>query len=264
MKKLLIVFYSLLLGFYLIKASVIKADYAATYQSYINLTDLYRNLYQNYISSKNKYLTYHTLTSQNEALENGRVFLKARDQLIAQYLKLLRDKTSEAGGFSDSERNLIFNKLNVENAWLVDHRTRYDTAGTINDLQRISDQTQDRYNSIIRYVALQTAGSILANKEQVLTTTINDILTKMDITLKKASKLGDDTSLAQRWLLEAQNKVILASERQSEAVDAFTNLHGQNLVPEYNRGVFSLTESNQYLKEASSYVSEILRILKGG
>lgn len=240
-----------------------KADYSTTYQSYITLTDLYRDSYQSYISAKNKYLTYNTLTAQKEALENGRSFLKVRDQLVGQYLKLLRDKTLETGGFSEAESNLIVNKLNVESVWLVDHRTKYDTVSTLVDLQRTSDQTQDRYGSIIRYVALQTAGSILANKELILTNSLDDILIRIGDVVKDMQTAGVDITLTQRWLLEASNKVELAKEKQNEASDIFTNLRGQNVVVDYNRGTFALTESNQYLKEASSYVNEILRIIKG-
>lgn len=262
MNKLLILLVTILISSFFL-TNFALADYSSTYQSYITLTDLYRKHYQGYISAKNKFLTYHTLTSENEAIENGRNFLKARDQLVVQYLALLREKTAESGGFSQNDRDLIFNKLNVESVWLVQHRMKYDTAASLVDLQRVSDQMQDRYASVIRYVALQTAGSILANKEAAFTTTINDLLYRTQNFLNSMDKDGYDTNLAQRWLLEAQNKVALSQEQQDTALNIFLNLHGQNLINDYNRGVYALTQSNQYLREASSYISEIIRIVKG-
>jgi hypothetical protein len=262
MKKLLIVLF-FVFSLFLFNTKNIFGDYAATYQSYITLSDLYRKSYQSYISSKNKFLTYHTLTSENEAIENGRNFLKTRDQFLLQYLKLLNDRTSETGGFSQSERDLIFSKLNVESVWLYGHRSKYDTAGSLNDLQRVSDQLQDRYGSVIRYVALQTAGTIIHNKTKIFINTIDDILLRIDTVLKQMGEESFDVSLAQRWLLEAQNKVSLSKEKQDDANSIFTNLHGQNLVSDYNKAVFLLNESNQYLREASLNISEIIRIIKG-
>ena len=98
----------LLLGIFVF-TNVAYADYSGTYQSYINLYDTYRQAERSYVTSKNKYLTYQTLTAEQEALDNGKNFLKLRDQLVILYLKLLYDRVNESGGYTTDERNLIFN-----------------------------------------------------------------------------------------------------------------------------------------------------------
>lgn len=253
----------ILLTIFSVFGSPVYADYSSTYKSYISLTDYYRQTYQSYQVSKNKYLTYRTLTAQNEALINGRNFLKTRDQLIMQYLLLLTERIKGGGGYETQQLNLLVSQLGVESAWLSTHRTSYDSVSTIPDLQRTSDQSQDRYNSVIRYIALQTAGNILVNKESIMSTSLNDIILRLGEQLKLISDSGSDTSIEQRWLLEAQNKLANSLQKQSDAKSIFDNFHGENIVSDYNRGVFYLTEANQYLREANSYVSEILRIIKG-
>ena len=239
------------------------ADYSTTLHSYIGLTDYYRTTYQSYQVSKNKYLTYGTLTSQKEAMENGRNFLKARDQLVMLYLQLLNDRINEGGGFDSQQKDLYLSQLNVEWNWLSNHRSSYDSISTLIDLQRSSDQMQERYNTVVRYIALKTAGVILTNKAYITTTSLNDILQRLTEQMKIISQTGADLTIAERWLIEAGNKTNYATLKQSDAMTIFVNFHGENIVSEYNKGLNLLTESNQYLREANSYLSEILRIIKG-
>lgn len=251
-----------LLAFFIF-STVAYADYSGTYQSYVNLYDTYRQAERSYVTSKNKYLTYQTLTAEQEALNNGKNFLKLRDQLVILYLKLLYDRVNESGGYTTDERNLIFNKINVETGWLTEHRTKYDSSSTLKDLQRLSDQMQDRYLSLIRYIGLQTAGGILQNKLTVLTTLLEDLLNQTQTQLDRVAESGKDTTVSARWLLEAKNKLSLAKEKQEDAKQIFASLHGQNLITDYNQGAFYLNESNQYLRESNFYLSEIIRLTKG-
>ena len=239
------------------------ADSASSQQAYTSFSDLYRTSYQGYVTSKNKYLTYRTLAAEKEALDNGRSFLKIREQYIILYLNMLRDKVSEQGGFSLTERNLIISKLDVENTWLNSHRSFYDTPTTLLDLQRVADQTQDRYESVIRYVGLQSGGEIVYNKAAILEKTLRSIITALELEMKIISSSGTDLTLSQRWLLEAKNKIDMAKDKQNEAVGVFMALRGQNLVVDYNRGIFLLAESNQYLKESTGFVLEIIKSIKG-
>lgn len=250
--------------FLLLSASVIKADYSASYKSYLSLSDYYRTVSQSYQIAKNKYLTYRTMTAKNEALINGRNFLKTRDQLVLQYLQLLKDRIYESGGYDGQQKDLLLGQLNVESSWLETHRQIYDGVSTLEDLQRTSDQMQDRYLSSVRYIALQSAGAILVNKAQITTNSINSIIIRLEEQLNLISIEGADLTVAQRWLLEAKNKVNSASDKQLEAKTIFDKLHGENLSADYGQGIYLLTESNQYLKEANSYLFEIIRIIKGG
>ncbi len=261
MRKLPITLLGLLLM--VLTSTQVLADAAGSQQAYTNFSDIYRTSYQNYIIAKNKYLTYQTLAAAREALENGRLFLKVREQYLILYLSMLRDKVSEQGGFTLSERNLIMGKIEVENTWLNSHRSLYDTPTTLGDLQRVSDQTQDRYESVIRYVGLQTSGEILYNRAAILEKGLRSNIYALEQEMKAISATGTDLTLAQRWLLEAKNKIDLAKDKQGEALLSFMALRGQNLVADYNRGSFLLSESNQYLRETTAFVLEIIKNIKG-
>ena len=238
-------------------------DYSSTYKSYQDLNDYYRKAYQNYITSKNKYLTYKTLTAQKEALDYGKEFLKTRDQMVLTYLEILRSKVNETGGYSETDKSLIFGNLNVESVWLSNIRSKYDVASTLNDLQNVSNQVQDRYLNTVRPISLGVAGSIYLNKYDLIYNTLEEILNTLESNLQNIRASGDNTEVAERWLLEAKNKASLAKDKENEAQFLFSNLHGQSLVNDFNQGVFYLTQGNQYMREANSYIAEVINNIKG-
>lgn len=240
-----------------------NADYSSSFKSYQDLSEYYRKAYQNYIVSKNKYLTYKTLTAQKEALDNGREFLKTRDQLVLTYLEVLKSKVSETGGYSDSDKGLIFGNLGVESVWLTNIRSKYEVASTLSDLQNISNQVQDRYLNTIRPVSLGVVGSIYLNKFDINFNSAEQIIRSLENTLNNIKNAGDKTEVADRWLLEAKNKISLAKDKENEAKFLFTNLHGQSILTDFSQGVFYLTQGNQYLREANSYIAEVLKNIKG-
>ncbi|MCL5676220.1 MAG: hypothetical protein M1120_03795 [Patescibacteria group bacterium] len=242
---------------------IVLADSQSALTNYNTQYDLYRQNYNSYLTSKNKWLTYQTMTSNQEALTNGKIFLKQRVVVVLAYLDLLRNRVNESDGLNQDDKNLLLSKINVEESWLNDHLTKYDSAATLNDLQQLSGQFEDRYTGVIQYVALNTAGEVISAKEKVLNIRLTDIINRLDALIPEVANSGQDTSVASRWLLSAKNKNELASSKQDETQSALNSLRGQNPGTLYGQGLFSLSESNQYLIEAASYLNEVLKNITG-
>ena len=88
MKKLLSILF-LLSTCYLLLSTYSHAGFDRSYQDYLSQYNQYRLALSNYQTARNRYLTYQTLTSLSEALDNTKVFLENRDQTMILYLKLL-------------------------------------------------------------------------------------------------------------------------------------------------------------------------------
>lgn len=241
----------------------VLADSASALADYNKQYDLYRQNYSSYVTSKNKWLTYRTLDSNQGALINGKIFLKQRITVVTAYLNLLKERVAQSNGFSQEVKNLIFSKLNVEQTWLNDHILKYDSTATLNDLEQLSGQFEDRYASVIQYISLATAGEIISNKEAVLNSRLLDIINRLGQKLPEISGSGQDITIAQRWLLQAQNKQELAQSKQDDSLTLLNLLRGVNPVAQYNQALFNLSESNQYLKEAVSYLTEVVKNITG-
>lgn len=95
----------------------VYADSQSALANYNQQYDLYRQNYSSYVTAKNKWLTYRTLDSNQEALINGKILLKQRVAVVQAYLAMLTERVRESpGGLSETDKNLIFYKINVEQA----------------------------------------------------------------------------------------------------------------------------------------------------
>ncbi len=77
---------------YSLSSVIVRADFDQAYQDYLYQSDQYRLNLTNFLTAKNRYLTYQTLTSETEALTATKSFLEARDQVLMTYLQMLIEK----------------------------------------------------------------------------------------------------------------------------------------------------------------------------
>ena len=228
---------------------------------YLYNYNLYRTAHTEYLTAKQQYLAYKTLTAKETAQEKTLKMFQARDQALRTYLIALRTKLKETAGVSVYEKNIVSLRLNNEITFYESNRSRLSSAGSIPDLVKISEEAQERYQET-EIVAYQTLGTILAGKENTL---LEKIQTQIDQLEEKIAQVRQEgmieTSLLERWLLEARNRLTWSKEKQYTAQSLLANLktREQNKAKVYHDAQLNFIESHQYLKEASSYLLEIIR-----
>lgn len=261
-KKFAVVFLVFLIFTFLSPSWVFSVDFNRAYQDYIYQYNLYREAYQEYTVAKNKYLTYKTLVTQKEALEKTKNFLQLRDQVLINYLTMLRGKILETPGVSPDQASATIRIIDIQVPWLLEHKNALLAASSLKDLVRVSSQTEDRFGRIIQVEAAKAVGIVLIGKEENLSQKMESIINTLESKLWEIKK-SQDTSLEERWLLEAKNKQILAEEKRSLAQNGFVTLSPKDLSSEFNKSQFTLVESHQYLKEGQLFLKEIIRRIKG-
>ena len=105
----------------------------------------------------------------------------------------------------------------------------------------------------------------MAGKETALREEISQKIKNLKEKVGEIRLKGDkNTSLAERWLLEAENRLIKSQEKQFAAQQTLGKIKESSLnkIRNYNEAQSSLEESHQFLKEANSYLKEIIRELK--
>ena len=231
------------------------------HNDYLYNYNQYRTTHAEYVAAKQQYLTYKTLTAKTAAQEKTRTMLKARDEALRTYFIALRLKLRETAGISSYEKNIVFLRLNNDISWYEDHKARLSGAGSIPDLIEISSEAQERYKEteILAYQALAT---ILAGKENDLRDKIQEQISQLEGKVGQIRQEGIiNTKTFERWLLEAQNRLTWSKEKQYAAQSLLANLkpRERNKAKIYNNAQLSFSESHQYLKEATSYLFEIIR-----
>jgi len=255
------------LFFFLSSFSLTKAqefNFSRAYNDYLFNYNQYRQSYSEYVATREAYLSYQTLTSKTQALEKTLKMLKDEDEVIRNYLTALRMKVAETTGISNDEQNILYLKLDNEVLWYTQHKESLNSAATLEDLVASGKKIAEKYQTT-EILIYQTLGTILSGKETNFRNQLSDKIQQLKGKLGEIRQRGDkDTSLSERWLLEAENRLTRSQEKQFAAQQILAKIKSSdtNKSKSYNQAQFTLEESHQYLKEANSYLKEVLREIK--
>lgn len=238
-------------------------DFNRAFQDYIYNYNLYRSSHLEYVSAKSEYLTYKTLTAQTKALEATQKMLLSRAETLKTYLTALRMKLKETTGVLNYQQNMYYLKLDNEVTWISSHETSLPSAATLDDLVKISQEAEKRYPTM-EILAYQTLGTVMTGKEVTLRDKINEQISKTEAKINQIKETGEDTTTLERWLIQAKEKIKRSEEKEKEAQNILSGLKttDKNKIQTWNKAQKAFEEENQYLKEAVSYLKEILREIK--
>ncbi|MFH0863825.1 MAG: hypothetical protein V1858_01905 [Candidatus Gottesmanbacteria bacterium] len=256
MKKILPTIVFLWLLSFLFSYSV-SADFERSYQYYIDQYNQYRNDLTKFLTAKNRYLTYDTLTSQTEALTATKNFIISRDQTIILYLLMLLEKD-----IANNNRKLIESDI----LFYTDHKNLVPATASLDDSFKIADDFTNHYPQTY-IIAKKTIANLLISKIRGFDDKLSNINNEIDLNINLIKDEGKDVSTIERWLLETKNKQILSQEKinQAEVLSNGFKSQSSNLNSEdLNNVLMLIQEANQYLKEAVNYQKEIVDELKYG
>jgi len=239
-------------------------DFNRAYDDYIYTYSQYRVAHSEYVSAKQAYLNYKTLTSKTEAQDKTLKMLEWRDEVIKTYLTALRLKLAETTGISNYEQNVLYLKLDSEVSWYIKHHDALSSAGSLEDLVDSAEEAQGKYQET-EVLIYQALGTILSGKETTLRQHLNQQMESLKNKIAEIREKGDKkTTIAERWLLEAENRLTRSQEKQSAAQQILTKIkpYDSNKNQSYNQAQFALEESHQYLKEANLNLRELIREVK--
>ena len=239
-------------------------NFNRAYSDYLYNYNLYRESHNAYVTARETFLKYKTLTSKNEALEKTKEMLKNQDEVVKTYLTTLKLKLTGISGLSNDEQHILSLNLDNEIAWFRQHQEELNKADSLEDLVNAAGKSKEQYQKT-EVLIYQTLGAILAGKETALREEISQKIKSLKEKVGEIRLKGDkDTSLAERWLLEAENRLTQSQKKQFEAQQNLSKIKESSLNKNriYNETQSSLEESHQFLKEANSYLKEIIRELK--
>lgn len=266
MKRLLIFFFAftLLLLYSFTLAHSQNFDFNTAYNNYLTTYNQYRIAHDEYVTASQAYLNYQTLTSQNEAFSKTLKMLELRDEVVKTYLAAIRLKLAETTKITNYEQNVFYLKLDNEINWYSEHRDSLPSAGNLEDLLDTSTEAQQKYRETEVFI-YPVLGAILGGKETNLRDKINRNLETIKSKLAEIKQKGDkNTATAERWLLEAENRLVRSSQKQISAQKTLSQIKTYDSDKErtYSQAQLTLGESHQYLKEANSNLRELIAEVK--
>ncbi len=256
MKLRLAIGLTILSSFFFLLSSTILADYQKAYQDYTFQSSQYKGAYNQFLIARSAYQTYGTLTSQQEAIDKFKAILKSRNAFISSYYNLLQEKLNESASIS-GEQKTTFDKIRIsEGQWLSDNQVKVDAAASLDDLNSVSSEFQSRYRQM-QTEGKQTIGTILLAKEINLRGQVQAVFDSLTTKVAEIRTSGEDTSVWNRWLFSAQNKLILHDQKIADANKQIFSNNDTDLL----KAQQTLAEANQYLRETITQLQEVINAI---
>lgn len=239
------------------------ADFKSAYQDYTYTYQLYRTALNEFQIAKSSFLTYRTLTAQNEALDKFRKALVSRNQVIIVYYNLLQEKMNETPGVSPESKNTFNNIKESEKNWIDSHKQKIEAAGSFEDLNNVSSEFESRFPQMDTETK-QAIGTIEMAKVADLKAKLNTQIDTLNTWIAQIGSTGQDTSFANRGIISARSKLDLHDQKINAALITFypEKTSKKDRINLYN-GQRQLTEAKQYLSETATYLLEIIKSFTG-
>ncbi|OGM37452.1 hypothetical protein A3F01_03330 [Candidatus Woesebacteria bacterium RIFCSPHIGHO2_12_FULL_38_11] len=251
--------------------AVTTESFDAAYGKYQDEMEIYRSAHDEYLFKKAQYQRFGTLTSRQEAQSATVLMLETRDNVVISYLLALKTRVSEAIGVQDSTEEGLKVRIDEEIGWFTDHRNTIPSAGTLEDLEKDSIEAQSRWKSvdplIYEVLAVIAHGRVLEFTDRTdeifgrVKNKSEDIRTEERDEYTFSNQKFD---ILNRWVFETENRIARSKERKSDAESAITLLakRRSNALSQYNEVITILGETQLYLKEANTFMGEIIREIK--
>ncbi len=263
MRKIGLFLFFLTASCYLLAAPA-SADFNSAYQDYVYSQQQYKNAHNSYQIAKSAFQTYGTLTAQNDAIAKFKSVLQTRNQVVSSYFDLLQERLNTAEGVAPDQIKTFSAVRDNEKKWLSENQTQIEAAESLEDLNKISSKFASQYPQILEETK-QVTGSILVAKEEVLRGKLNINLANFSQKIAELRSAGENTTSADRGLITIQDKLNFQSGKVESAKLIFSgnktnySREGINLLS----GQKELIEANQYLKEATNNLLELVRSFTG-
>ena len=250
---------------------VSEPTFDKAYKDYSESLEQYRQAHEEYLLARSQYLQFKTLKSKSDAQEKTANMLMARDEVVIRYLIILRSRLKDALGTTDEKLLNLNLQIDTEINWFEGHKKNLRSAGTLEDLVSDSDEAKDRFekDEVVFYEVLSnvSSGKVINFRKRM-----NEIFSNLKAKLSEIYSADDPEyklsaekiATIDRWILEVEGRIVRSEEAQLEADDLLSKLQKLMRIDNFTYGeiISVLGQSNQYLKESSSFIREILREVK--
>lgn len=241
--------------------SIISVYSQQQIDDYLYQYEQYQKTYQEFTSSRDQYLKYQTLTSQDEAIEATKKIILQRNQVLRAYFLALQWKLRTTSGLvGSSKQEDLISLLDKEITWLEKETEQINRLAnpSLNDLFVISDRLEAKSNQL-KSLSYQSLSLILIGKMKnlqadsiSLTTLLSDQISSIEAT--KSAELKE-------WLKEVENKNYL-SQKEIELAQQNQELLAKKsketeLPVIYKQIQTNLEKSQEYLNQALTFQKEI-------
>lgn len=246
-----------------------RQDFATSqtaYQDYLYQHDQYRLKLNNFKVARTEYLKYKTLLAETTALDTVKAMISQRDQLLRTYLLLLTEKMNENSGLTNTDKQLYQTLIQNENTFLQNHIALISSIGSLTDATNVSKELESHY-LILSASMRQTITALSLGELSKLNTQYSTLFEALRnlVSANKGTVSAEKQSTIDRWMLQINNKQNLYEQKAEQILLASGQLKSvseQELDASSLEIQKKLGEAKQYLSEGTSYMQELMNLLR--
>ena len=249
----------------LFSAKFVFADYASSYQDYINKTGTYQSAYGTFLTARANYLASQSIDSQDKAKAATLKLLQTRDDVVTSYLNAIKTKIQNTLGISDGDKASFVSRLDTEISWFNNHNSRLSSAGSLDDLVSDSDEAKAEYENSTLILVYQSIVALGIGNNSYIRGEINNEITVLQAKIDEIKANQDkDVSSIERSLVDVKNKLSRSQTKDSEAANLINSIKptDQQKDNDFQDAEVDLANSNSYLKEANNSLLQIISQIK--
>lgn len=280
LKRLFLLIIVLILSLFVTKTSIYSQEppielsrptFDEVYAEYVNSIDEYNLAHDEFLLRRSQHLKFQSQKSRQNAFDATLIMLEKRDNVVISYLEVLKIKLREGIGISDVRMDGLLLKIDDENEWFTDHRDNLSTTGSLDDLVSDSKVAKLRWVGIepLAYEVMSALSSGKITKfDERLDEIFSDVKDKLELIRnderEEYSFSSSKLQILDRWVFEADGRIVRSKEKQSEAEELFVDITKvkKDAPTNYNYIIEKLTESQLYMNEATSFLEEIIDQIK--
>ena len=228
----------------------------------------YREAHQNYLSTKNAFLTFQTLNSRTEAINQTKALLHQRAEALKSYLFALRITLLNTPAISSSKSSQLAGELSAAEKNL---KGLQDKIPSINSLEEISQNSLEFETSFpqTQLLAYQTLFAILSGEQDSAASG----LTKQSDLLKSFASQADQNELnlsqINQWLTDTESTLEQNQATSTDAEELLTKIRPTKSSRLTNQRNFAkilnlFDASRERLITITSFLQETLKLIRYG
>jgi len=196
-------------------------------EDYVFTEDNYKKDLTDFSLNKASYLKNPTLSLKEELRVSLYKFLDSRNNLVKNYLTMLRIKTLESTGIENSTKESIYARLDPEVIWYGERKNNYSVTNALEDLINKSKEEDSRYKtdtSSIIYFSLAhiSLGEVKSLKQEHV-----KLYNNFKQEASELVKLGRaDASLFERWFKDIDKELSNISNIEKDILSQVDKIFG--------------------------------------
>ena len=235
-------------------------------EDFVFTEDNYKNDLFDFNLKKASYQKNPTLSIKDQLRVSTYKFVISRNELIKNYLTMLRIKTLESTGIENSTKESIYTKLDPEVVWYEGRKNNYSMANTLEDLINKSKEEDSRFERDTTPIIYLSLAHISLGEVESLKQEHIKLYNSLEKESEELIKLGRaDAGLFDRWFRDIDKELNSITDIEKGTLTEIEKILGDDEYKRdkgYENAIETLEPVKSNLLRLNGFIKELENVLE--